>query len=131
MKGLSQENMAEEMKITQSSYARFENGAKKIDFRLVELACTFFEMPVESVIKFHQSRDTLLGSSQETQVSEPAYTYPSKEAFMQTLQERNRYLESRFAILEEYNRTLKEQMADKVEIIVMLREKVQTLKKSK
>ncbi|MGD1848081.1 MAG: helix-turn-helix domain-containing protein [Salibacteraceae bacterium] len=122
IRGYSQESMAIEMGITQSSYARFEAEGSKIDFRLVEQACRIFDLSVDQMMNFHASRfDRPARESMTT--TEPDRPYPDKTTYIKSLRERNEYLEKRLSVLEDFNRTLKEQVSDKAAIIEMLLEK--------
>ncbi|MEM9023557.1 MAG: helix-turn-helix transcriptional regulator [Bacteroidota bacterium] len=107
LRGYSQEYMAESLGITQSSYARFENEPKKIDFRLIERIADICEIPMDKLIAFHdfESRD---GQA----VSDTQDTYRPMNV---------KLLEEKVRHLEEVNTVLRTQLKDKEAIIELLR----------
>ncbi len=102
LRGYSQEYLADKLSITQSSYARFENGAKKTDFALLEKVADVFEVDVCSIIHFHE------------QNAEGGGMLATKEKDVKQLKERVKYL-------ERLNDQLTKQLKDKEEIITLLK----------
>ncbi|MFB6257951.1 MAG: helix-turn-helix domain-containing protein [Flavobacteriales bacterium] len=103
LRGYSQEYLADKLSITQSSYARFENGAKKTDFALLEKVAEVFEVDVCSIIHFHEQDGNGGGGLLAT-----------KDKDVKQLKERVKYL-------ERLNDQLTKQLKDKEEIITLLK----------
>lgn len=103
LRGYSQEYLADKLNITQSSYARFENGAKKTDFALLEKVADVFEVDVCSIIHFHDQNGEGGGGLMAT-----------KDKDVKQLKERVKYL-------ERLNDQLTKQLKDKEEIITLLK----------
>lgn len=113
IKGFSQEYMAECLGITQSSYARFENEGRKIDYKVIEKIAKIYEVPTISIIDFHNRQNYVLNS-------DPSALHESAEAYLKSnkdillLQEKVKYL-------EKMNDMLQKQLTDKEEIISLLK----------
>ena len=106
LKGFSQKGIADQLGITQSSYARFETGAKKTDFDMLERIAGAFAVEVCTLIRFHEQG---LGSNSEPQNDR-------QEKDLKQLQDREAYL-------NRLNEQLTIQLNDKQEIIDLLRSK--------
>jgi transcriptional regulator with XRE-family HTH domain len=111
IKGLSQEQMAKQLGITQSSYARFENEGVKIDFLLVEKIAVIFELDVCYIINYHKSNDSI---ESEALTTVKYYTEDELIDKIAQFQERSNYL-------EKLNQHLQMSIRDKDEIISLLR----------
>ena len=70
-KGYSQEYMAELLKITQSSYARFERGATKTDLKTVSQIARVLEMDLIDIITYPEKYVNIKDFSKEIIPSEP------------------------------------------------------------
>ncbi len=110
LKGYSQEYMADRLGTTQSSYARFENGAKKIDYKIVQQVADIFEMDVCSIIHFHEQE--LTGAKKDFLRASGGFRSENKD--MKRLKDRIEYL-------ERLNDQLSKQLKDKEEIIELLK----------
>lgn len=104
LKGFSQKGIADKFGITQSSYARFETGAKKTDFDMLERVAEAFDVDVCTIIHFHEQG---LGGSQEARTDK-------QDKELKQLRERETYL-------KRLNEQLSIQLKDKQEIIDLLR----------
>ncbi len=114
LKGFSQEYMAEQLGHTQSSYARFENHTRKIDYLLVEKIAELFSMPVAEVINFNQRESDRYSLPYETSVvNEDREVYLTRD--MRVQEEKLKHLETVITMLEK-------QLSDKDEIIALLKE---------
>ncbi len=103
LKGFSQKGIADKLGITQSSYARFETGAKKTDFDMLERVAEAFEVDVCTIIHFHEQG---LGGHEGRG--------DRQEKELKQLRERETYL-------NRLNEQLTVQLNDKQEIIDLLR----------
>lgn len=106
LKGFSQKGIADHLEITQSSYARFETGAKKTDFDMLERVANAFEVDVCTIIHFHEQG---LGGAEDRQ--------GQRDKELKQLKERETYL-------HRLNEQLSIQLNDKQEIIDLLRAKI-------
>ncbi len=106
LKGFSQKGIADHLGITQSSYARFETGAKKTDFDMLERVAEAFGVEVCTIIHFHEQG---LGGGTEGRNDR-------QEKELKQLREREAYL-------NRLNEQLSIQLKDKQEIIDLLRSK--------
>ena len=70
-KRYSQECMAELLKITQSSYARFERGATKTDLKTVSLVAKVLEMDLIDIITYPEKYVNIKDISKEYATCEP------------------------------------------------------------
>lgn len=114
LKGFSQEYMAEQLGHTQSSYARFENHTRKIDYLLVEKIADLFGMPVADVINFNRKENDRYNLSFEpTVIQEDREVYQTRD--MRVLEEKIQHLETVITMMEQ-------QLSDKDEIIGLLKE---------
>ena len=113
LKGLSQDYVAKRLGISQSSYARFENESKRIDYRLIEGVADVFEVTPATIINFHDNQKYLLDSSPEmVRESTEAYLNYDKDRLL---------LEERIKHLEQVRDLLEKQLKDKDEIIRLLK----------
>ncbi len=107
LKGFSQQGVADKLGITQSSYARFENGAKKTDFQLLREIAALFKVDVCDIIRFHEKGE---GGG-----NYPAgYGTSGKNTEVKRMKDREQYL-------EKLNEQLLIQVRDKNEIIELLK----------
>ncbi|MFB6258819.1 MAG: helix-turn-helix domain-containing protein [Flavobacteriales bacterium] len=105
LKGFSQKGIADQLRITQSSYARFETGAKKTEFDMLEQVAEAFGVDVCTIIHFHEQG---LGGQEGRG--------DRQEKELKQLRERETYL-------NRLNEQLTVQLNDKQEIIELLRSK--------
>lgn len=108
--GYSQEYMAESLGLTQSSYARFENEAKKIDFRLIERVAELFGVDTHVLVNFHKQDVSKQLPPNLAQEGQEGYGNPELEQ-----------LKDRVEHLERLNEQLMKQLKDKEEIISLLK----------
>lgn len=120
-KGYSQEEMAYKLGITQSSYARFESGNKKIDFALLEKIASLFETDISELTSVNKNNK-----------------YPQEELIHIIKEQNTGYHQSQFNdllkridYLEKLNETLYNRLKDKEEIITLLKQQKIKLKKYK
>ena len=113
LKGLSQEYLADCLDMTQSSYARFENEAKKIDYKTIEKVANVFKVTPVTLITFHENQKYLQDLSPDL-LRENTEAYLNYSRDTAALKERVNYL-------EQVNDLLKKQLNDKEEIIDLLR----------
>jgi len=111
MKGYSQEFMATQLKLTPSSYSRFENGPKKIDFQVVEQIAQLFQISVAQLVELHL--DTRYFPEQKNTLA-PTSSVPSPTLDVNLLTEKNRHLEDVVSFLSN-------QLKDKEQIIDLLK----------
>lgn len=55
LRNLSQEYIAEQLKVSLSSYSRYESGKAKMDFKLVAKLADFYKITVDELINFSTS----------------------------------------------------------------------------
>jgi transcriptional regulator with XRE-family HTH domain len=113
IKRFSQEHMADNLKITQSSYARFESGGAKVDYRLIERVAEVLDMDVESIINFH-IHGFYKGKSERDELEDQPENYRMMAKDMNLLKEKIKHLE---AMID----GLTHQIQDKNEIIELLK----------
>ena len=77
-KGYTQENMAELLEITQSSYARFERGATKTDLKTIFLIAEVLKMDIIDVITYPEKYVNINDISTEITTPEPEVTLQIK-----------------------------------------------------
>jgi len=108
--GFSQEYMGECLGITQSTYTRFENEGKKIDFKLIERIAAILEVSTTTVIDYHNLEYAADSPLVQVKERKGDYSHPELELW----KEKARHL-------EELNSTLNAQLKDKEEIIALLK----------
>ena len=111
IKNLSQEELADGLAITQSAYARFEKGGKKIDYKIIEGIAKLFEMDIEELIYFHKREYSKRGITKDV-IKE------GKEQYK--VQKDTRLLLAKIKHLEKVNDMLTKQIEDKDKIIDLL-----------
>ncbi len=113
LKNLSQEHLAESLGVSQSSYGKLERGATKITWdKLVKIAAILNTTPWD-IVNFGKMREYQLPSQRERETP-VVENDASQMKSVAILQERVKYL-------EQVNELLQKQLADKDEIISLLK----------
>lgn len=116
LKNLSQEHLAESLGVSQSSYGKLERGATKVTWeKLVKIAAILNTTEWE-IVNFGRSNTATQIAPQRAVEPTPVAPAPSLSADAAILQERVNYL-------EQVNQLLQKQLADKDEIIALLKSK--------
>ena len=115
---LSQEYMAEQLGATQSSYARFENHVRKIDFELVEQIAGIFNMSLGELVSWHTNDNN--ESALDLSNAGVENSDPQKEEI--------KLLKERIAHLEQVKKLKDQQISDKDMIINLLKSKIKDAK---
>lgn len=114
LKNISQDEMAERLGVSQSSYGKLERSQTKITMRRLEELAGIFGMTSFEIVNFDPSSMAVFKRPEVVQ--EPVATYQtSAEAGEAAV------LRARIHHLEETNKLLKAKLSDKDEIISMLR----------
>jgi transcriptional regulator with XRE-family HTH domain len=114
-KKLSQEEIAYKLGIIQSSYARFESGAKKIDYGLLEKIAVLFNTDVSQL--------TAAASRKNKKYNIENTLTELKEDDVSYQKFKHSDLLKRIEYLEKLNEALRNQIKDKEEIITLLKKK--------
>ena len=114
LKDISQEHMAEKMGVSQSSYGKLERGATNVTWRKLQKIAEIFGVSEWDIVNFGQTPDT------------PSFMQPSRPELDSRINSASQMLNSTQLLnkvehLEEVNRMLTKQLADKDEIIALLK----------
>ena len=116
LKNLSQEHLAESLGVSQSSYGKLERGATKVTWeKLVKIAAILNTTEWE-IVNFGRSNAAAQIAPQRAVEPAPVVSASPQNADAAILQERINYL-------EQVNQLLQKQLADKDEIIGLLKSK--------
>ena len=107
-KGISQDEMAVLVGVSQSAYARFESGATRLDFVLLEKISNILNINIEELIYHHLKEDP------------SSYFHHFNERFLKLVKETSHWKE-RTAHFEKLIKRFEDQLKDKNEIIQMLK----------
>jgi transcriptional regulator with XRE-family HTH domain len=114
LKNIPQEEMADRLGISQSSYGKLERGATQMKIHRLEQLAEVFGMPSFDIVNFESPLSGLSTPKEATDTSNAVY---SEEKYSPEL------LRERVRFVEETNAILRQQLLDKDEIISMLRKR--------
>lgn len=113
LKNLSQEHLAESLGVSQSSYGKLERGATKITWDKLVRISEILNITPWDIVHFGKVKEYQIPS-----VREPEVTMESDASHMKSVS----LLQERVKYLEQVNELLQKQLADKDEIISLLRQ---------
>jgi transcriptional regulator with XRE-family HTH domain len=116
LKNISQDEMAEHLGVSQSSYGKLERSQTKITMSRLEELAGIFEMTSFEIVNFDPTTMAVFRTPEVVVKPEPVAHLPEEDS------QEAAVLRARLHYLEETNKVLKRQLADKEEIISMLRE---------
>jgi transcriptional regulator with XRE-family HTH domain len=109
---ISQEEIAEHLGMSQSSYGKLERGSSNMSVKRLEQLATFFGMDMFDIVNFDPHK--LFGAAPKVVEQESLPLSPTDDSNLSLLKARVMHLEETGALM-------REQLQDKDEIIALLR----------